>query len=48
MQHTLGLFEGTLINTSLQGLVEQGVEHFVCDVDGVVCLDILLQLLTAA
>ncbi len=45
---TLGLLEDTLVDTGLQGLVEEGVEHVVRDADGVVGLDILLQGLTAA
>lgn len=45
-RHTLGLLKDALVNTSLQGLVEQRVEHLVRDVDGVVRLDILLELLT--
>ena len=44
---TLRLLEDTLLNTGLQGLVEQRVEHVVRDVQGVVGLDVLLEGLTA-
>ena len=44
---TLGLLEDALLNTRLQGLVEQGVEHVVGGSDVVVGLDILLEALTA-
>ena len=44
---TLGLLEDTLFDTGLQRLVEERVEHVVGDIDLVVCLDILLQGLTA-
>ena len=42
-KHTLGLLKGTLINASLQGLVEERVEHRVRNMDGVVGADILLE-----
>ena len=44
---TLGLLENSLVDTGLQCLVEEGVEHVVRDRDGVVGLDILLQGLAA-
>lgn len=45
---TLGLDKDTLVDTGLQGAVEQRVEHGVGGgVDVVVGLDILLQALTA-
>lgn len=44
---TLGLREVTLLNTGLEGAVEQRVEHGVGSSDLVVGLDILLQALTA-
>lgn len=45
---TFGLREVALLNTSLQGLVEQGVELGLGgDGDVVVCLDILLDSLSA-
>lgn len=40
---TLGLLKDTLVNTSFQCLVKQGVEHVVGGSDGVVGLDIFLQ-----
>jgi len=46
-RRTLGLLEDALVNASLQGLVEERVEHVVRDIESVVCLDILLQGLTA-
>lgn len=45
--HTLGLQEDTLLNTTLEGAVEEGVEHGVGGVDVVVGLDVLLQALAA-
>ncbi len=45
--HTLGLLKGTLLDTSLQGLVEERVEHLLANVDGVVGADILLEGLAA-
>lgn len=42
---TLGLQEHALLNTGLEGAVEEGVEHGVGSVDVVVGLDILLQAL---
>lgn len=44
---TLGLLEDTLLNTRLQSLVEQGVEHVVGGGNVVVGLDILLEALAA-
>lgn len=44
---TLGLQEHALLNTALQGTVEEGVKHGVGGVDLVVGLDILLQALAA-
>lgn len=44
---TLGLLEDTLLNTSLQGLVEERVEHVLGDGDVVVLANILLELLSA-
>lgn len=47
-RRTLGLLEDVLVDTVLQGLVEQRVEHLVRDeVQLVVGLDILLERLTA-
>jgi hypothetical protein len=44
----LGLLKDTLLNTALQGLVEQSIEHVVRDrAQLVVGLDVLLELLTA-
>jgi hypothetical protein len=43
---TLGLLEDTLVDTSLEGAVEVGVEHGVGELDVVVALDVLLQGLT--
>ena len=45
--HTLGLLEDTLVDTILQGLVEEGVEHLLGDIDRVVGADILLEGLAA-
>lgn len=46
--HTLGLLEGALVDTRLQGLVEERIEHVVADIGEVVVgLDILLEGLTA-
>jgi hypothetical protein len=45
--HTLGLLEDTLLDTVLQRLIEERVEHVVADVDGVVGLDIFLEGLAA-
>lgn len=42
---TLGLKEVTLLHTSLEGTVEEGVEHAVGGSDLVVGLDVLLQAL---
>ena len=44
---TLGLLEDTLLNTSLEGLVEEGVEHVLGDGNAVVLANILLELLSA-
>lgn len=44
---TLGLLEVTLLNTGLEGAVEQRVEHGVGGSDLVVGLYVLLQALTA-
>lgn len=44
---TLGLHEDTLLHTGLQGLVEEGIEHVVADIDRVVGLDIFLEGLAA-
>ena len=44
---TLGLAEFTLLNTSLQSLVEENVEHLIGGVDAVVGLDIFLECDTA-
>lgn len=47
-QYTLGLLEVTLLDTGFQSLVEQRVELGLgCDGDIVVCLDILLDGLSA-
>jgi hypothetical protein len=45
---TLRLGEDALLDTQLQRLVEEGIEHVVVDIDGVVGLDILLDGLAAA
>ena len=42
---TLGLLEDTLLDTGLQRLVEERVEHVLRDGDVVVALDVLLELL---
>jgi hypothetical protein len=47
MLHTLGLLKGTLVDTVLQRLVEERVEHLLGDIDCVVGADILLERLTA-
>ena len=47
MRHTLGLLKETLLDTRLQGLVEERVEHAVTNIDGVVGPDILLEGLPA-
>lgn len=44
---TLGLNKDTLVDTGLEGAVEEGVEHGVAGIQLVVGLDILLQALTA-
>lgn len=44
---TLGLQEHALLNTGLEGTVEERVEHRVGGVNLIVCLDILLQALAA-
>jgi hypothetical protein len=41
--HTLWLAKLALLNTSLQRLVEEGIEHFVCGIDFVVGLNIFLE-----
>ena len=45
--HTLGLLEDALVDTSLQRLVEERIEHVVRDSDVVVGADILLEGLAA-
>lgn len=40
---TLWLAKLALLNTSLQGLIEEGIEHLVCGIDFVVGLDIFLE-----
>ena len=40
---TLWLAKLALLNTSLQGLIEQSIEHLVCGIDFVVGLDIFLE-----
>jgi hypothetical protein len=45
--HTLGLLEDTLVDTVLQSLVEERVEHLLANIDGVVGADILLERLAA-
>jgi hypothetical protein len=44
---TLGLLEDTLVDTVLQGLVEERVEHLIGDIDVVVGFHILLEGLAA-
>lgn len=43
-RRTLWLSEGTLLNTGLQSSVEGRIEHGILGVDGVVCLDVFLDL----
>jgi hypothetical protein len=43
MTLTLRLAKLALLNTGLQGLIEQGIEHLVCGIDFVVGLDIFLE-----
>jgi hypothetical protein len=40
---TFWLAKLALLNTGLQGLIEEGIKHFVCGIDFVVGLDILLE-----
>ena len=44
---TLGLDEDSLVDTGLEGTVEERVEHVVRNRDRVVRTDVLLELLTA-
>jgi len=41
------LLENTTLNADSDGLVEEGVEHVIANIDGVVGLDIFLQGWTA-
>jgi hypothetical protein len=44
---TLWLTEFTLLNTSLQSLVEENIEHLIRSIDAVVGLDVFLESNTA-